>query len=94
MAGFPERNYSGGKGGQQRQREGSLPRKPVASKDTGDTKQTLYELAKEVVKELQRKMDVNREGLVRAFAEPHRALGNSEAQDKHEVRLLLHALID
>ncbi len=39
-------------------------------------------------------MDVNPEGLVRAFAEPHRALGNSEVQDKHEVRLLLHALID
>lgn len=39
-------------------------------------------------------MDVKPEGLVGAFAEPHRALGNSEAKGKHEVRLLLHALID
>ncbi len=47
-----------------------------------------------VVKELLRKMDVNPEDLVKAFAEPHRTPGNSKAQDEYEVRLLLRAQVD
>jgi len=51
------------------------------------------EMAKEVVRELLRKMDVDPEDLVKAFAaRPHRTLANKEARDEYDLELYLAAL--
>lgn len=51
-------------------------------------------MAKEVVKEPLRKMDVNPEELLRAFAEPHGALGNSEARDERDLEFYMRVFVD